>query len=277
MDPDRPFSLYGVLSPQLDSQWIRVYPIEGRLEPAVAERLDASFVSTDLNTGERHVWRDSLVQDAFDQAAHVFWAPFRAEYSRTYRIEVSRSDGAVSHLDVQMPGEAELVTLEPVGSAQVIAPVLVSGDVPHVLKVEVTYDVRYRIVLFNEFGEPVDTSPEREAVTLSSDGRGEQTNEGWLIRINLTDDFRNVRAMLQEMQMLSTEYGIVLLEMQLQLIAAGAEWDPPGGVFDPDVLIQPEMMSNVENGFGFVGAGYRLQKRWLPPDDALQASGFRVQ
>jgi len=33
---------------------------------------------------------------------------------------------------------------------------------------------------------------------------------------------------------------------------------------------------NVENGFGFVGAGYRLADTWTPDDEALTAAGWTV-
>jgi hypothetical protein len=33
-------------------------------------------------------------------------------------------------------------------------------------------------------------------------------------------------------------------------------------------------MSNVENGFGFVGAGYRLQETWTPDTETLTRAGW---
>ena len=56
--------------------------------------------------------------------------------------------------------------------------------------------------------------------------------------------------------------------------AANAEWDPPGGVFDADVLVQPGTLSNVENGFGFVGAGYRLSSTWIPLDTIIVGDSY---
>ena len=41
------------------------------------------------------------------------------------------------------------------------------------------------------------------------------------------------------------------------------------------MLVQPGLMSNVDNGFGFVGAGYRIELTWLPDDDVVARSGFR--
>jgi hypothetical protein len=33
-------------------------------------------------------------------------------------------------------------------------------------------------------------------------------------------------------------------------------------------------MSNVENGFGFVGSGYRLDNTWTPEIETLVAAGW---
>src|SRR5690606_7524938 len=45
---------------------------------------------------------------------------------------------------------------------------------------------------------------------------------------------------------------------------------PPGGVFDPDILVQPGTLSNVQNGFGFVGSVARYTAEWVFSDDAME-------
>lgn len=70
-------------------------------------------------------------------------------------------------------------------------------------------------------------------------------------------------------------YGIELRVIILRFIAASADWLPPEGDFDPEVLVQPGTLSNVTNGFGFIGAGYRMQRNWLPADSVVSAAGFR--
>ena len=77
--------------------------------------------------------------------------------------------------------------------------------------------------------------------------------------------------------MLNPQYGLKLLDITLRMVVVNEAWDPPGGRFDPSVLAQPGVLQNVENGYGFVGAGYHLQKNWLPPDEALEAAGFRIR
>ena len=265
-----PFSLYGVISPQLDSQWVRVYPIEERLEPERRERLDAAFVSRDMETGEEHRWRDSVIIDAFGQLAHVFWAPFQAAYDRTYHLRVTRSDGAETSVTVAVPPESEIeiqdADLRPIS---VVIPVLIRGEVERVLQVEVEYSVGYR--------PAGNANPESDGVIINYPDQPYRTSEGWIIPVNLDRDFDAVRDSLQRRieRPVDRDFGIVLNLLTLRLIVANEEWNPPGGVFDRDVLVQPGTLSNVTNGFGFVGAGYRHEVDWIPPRTVAEAAGFR--
>ena len=67
-----------------------------------------------------------------------------------------------------------------------------------------------------------------------------------------------------------------LLEIELIVLVTNAEWVPPTGVYDAELLVEPGTFSNVENGFGFVGAGYPASFRWEPSESALLAAGFFV-
>lgn len=269
---DQPFSLYGVLSPQFDSQWVRVYPIEGRLEPGTTEPLDAQFASTDLQNGERHVWNDSLVEDLFNQKGHAFWAPFRAEYEHTYTLEVRRSDDATSSVEITVPPLTKITPQDPtVIASSVQLPVHVGARAPRLNKIEVSYAVS-----FIPAGE---RRSEGEDVVIAYDGRERKTEEAWIIPIDMSGDFKDVSNIVTQRigSPIDREFGLLLLSIAVRLIVANEEWAPPGGTFDPAVLVQPGTMSNVENGFGFVGAGYRLEKRWVPAAEAITAAGFRAQ
>ncbi len=267
---DRPFSLYGVLSPQLDSQWVRVFPIENLLEPDTGQRLDADFTSTDLQTGNEAVWRDSVIVDAFGQLAHVFWAPFAAEYGHTYRLDVSRADGDASTVTVTVPPRTEVVIQEPaISVAAVRIPVLVEGVVPRLLRAEVTYSVGYL--------PAGSVNPTSGSVTVTYSDEPYASAEGWIVPIDLQDDFDAVSDTLVQriQQPIDRSFGVILNLVTLRLIVANEEWNPPSGTFDSNVLVQPGTLSNVSNGFGFVGAGYRHEVSWIPESEAIRAAGFR--
>lgn len=269
---DRPFSLYGVVTPQLDSQWVRVFPVEGVLQPEPGDRLDAHFFSTDLDTGEEYLWRDSVIQDVFDQWAHVFWAPFQAEYGHTYLLQVRQDDGDETSVQVTVPPRTEVVLQTPqTGVTTVLLPIMIEGQAPRLLRIEVVYTVSY----VRAGGAQL----EADAVSIPYDGTQELTAEGWRIPVRPSTDFNTVmEALIRRIDHpIDRNIGITLLNMTLRLIVANEEWNPPDGMFDPERLVQPETMTNVQNGFGFVGAGYRHEFAWLPEPDVIRAAGFRTQ
>ncbi|RMF61665.1 MAG: hypothetical protein D6746_05255 [Bacteroidetes bacterium] len=256
---DRPFTLFGVLTPQSDTQWVRVFPIEDVLEPGRPGPLDARFRAIDLTDGLATTWRDSLIQEANGQYAHVFFAPFAAAFGHTYRLEVTRSDDARTEVVVTVPPASELVLPDVSISTPPLFPIRLVGDVPNLIRIEVVYTFLVR------------TTREilRDKATFSYQGQQRRTVEGWLIELNTARDTQRILSLLRETTQLDPRNLIKIIEIRIRFIAASAEWNPPGGVFDPEVLVQPGTMSNVQHGFGFVGAGYRLEARWSPLDTLL--------
>ena len=248
---------------------MRVFPVEGRLAPRDSALLDAAFRSTDLQSGEARVWRDSLIREPSGLYEHVFWSPFRAAYGHTYRIEVVRSDSAASHVEAAVPQNARLLLQEPVTRSGVSQAVVIEGDVPRLLRVEVIYSVDILRAGTLQKLETVSVSLPYAAATARTDG-------GWTISIDLTEAYRTLAERLRQAYALPS-LDLRLLVMDLRLIVANEAWDPPGGEFDADVLVQPGTMNNVENGFGFVGAGYRLRQQWKPVNGVLEQAGFSQQ
>ncbi|MEM6648376.1 MAG: hypothetical protein AAF730_19195, partial [Bacteroidota bacterium] len=99
---------------------------------------------------------------------------------------------------------------------------------------------------------------------------------GWTIPINFASDFSEIGRLLRRRGPVDVQFGTQLEGIRLSLIAANEEWDDPTGNFDAEVLIQPGQLSNVERGFGFVGAGYKLEETWVPTEELLQRLGVRT-
>ena len=255
----RPFSMYGSLTPQADTQWIRVYPIEGRLERIAAGPIDAVMRSHALETGVRHGWTDSVMTDAAGFVHHAFWSPFAAEHDITYQVVTNRSDGAQSSAMVQVPSQARLIMPPRAAEAPRTLRAFVAGDVPRLIRIEATYRYRYRTA----FGVDVGYT------TVSYANRERRVDGGWYIDLMPAEDLREVEVQLQRGQ--EDTISLRLTHVFLRLIVANEEWAPPGGEFDPEILVQPGTLSNVENGFGFIGAGYRLNATWMPFDTFLVA------
>jgi hypothetical protein len=267
VDSDRSFSLYGVLQPRADTQWVRVYPIEDQLTPTPATPLDATVRSTVLETGQTQTWRDSVVQDPSGENAHVYWRPFRVDHGRTYRLEVTGPQGR-ARVEVDVPDSAELVLQPPeVNSAGVFTPVFIDRAVPRLLRPEVEYFFQY------DFSRNSAEPPLLRA-SRSYDGAQRREDGGWIVPINLVRDFLILREQLDDADLWNPLHGLVMVNMTLRLAVVNEAWDPPGGSFDPEVLVQPGTLSNVENGFGFVGAGYRLEETWTPDMETLTTAGW---
>lgn len=270
---DRAFSMYGVIQPRSDTQWVRVYPVVERLEPTRPDTLPVRVTSTDVDRGQTIVWQDSVIREDDGRYAHVFWNPFRARYGRTYRVEVTGEDGSATRVEVPVPENAALALQEPDtssgGASPVIVPVVVNNDVPRLINLEVEYYVQYDL---EENSGPFDSPTARMAVSYN--GAQQQVEAGWRIPIDLTKDFRILQERLILADLWNPEVGLVMRNMTLRLVVANEAWDPPGGEFDPNVMVEPGAMSNVEDGFGFVGAGYRLTKQWTPSVDVLTQAGW---
>lgn len=258
---DRPFTLFGVLTPQTDSQWVRVFPIEDVLSPLDETPLDARFTSLARRRQETFLWQDSLIRERDGQVAHVFWAPFRADFGETYVLEVAVDENARTSVEVTVPPESRLV-LPPV---QLTPPALftvrVEGLVPNLIRLEVVYTFKFKTF----------AGIDRDVATVSYQGTQTRTLTGWQIELNIPRDRRMIQDELRQRINLDTNAGIKIVRIEIRMIAANAEWDPPGGIFDPEVLVQPGTLTNVRNGFGFVGAGYRLHGLWVPQDTFFTA------
>ena len=266
---DQPYTIYGVLNPRSDTQWVRVFPVQGRLAPRDSALLDATFRSTDLQSDEMRVWQDSIIREPSGLYEHVFWSPFRAAYGHNYRIEVERSDEAMSHVETEVPQDARLLLQDPITRFGVSQAVLIEGDVPRLLRVEVIYSV--------DLLPPGSvTKFASESVTLPYSASTARTDGGWTISIDISEAYQTLVEVLRQAYA-APSLDLRLLIMDLRLIVANEAWDPPGGTFDPDILVQPGILDNVENGFGFVGAGYRLRRQWKPLNDVLEQAGFSQQ
>jgi hypothetical protein len=269
---DQPYTLWGVLNPLADTQFVRVFPIEGTLTPGTPEPLDARFVSTDRGTGEERLWRDSVLVDDRGIVGHVFYAPFRVEYMHTYYLEITGEEGRASSVEVEVPVRTTLTLDEPDTTQGVLLPAYVLNNPPHLVKSELTFRIGYNTG-FTDGGCPIYNFAQ---FVVPYDDRIRPTEDGWWFIVNLREVYGFVEAEALEDPVYLPQYGITLATIRFDTIVANKAWAPPGGTFDPNVLVQPGTMRNVENGFGFVGAGYRLSRTWTLLARVVEQSGFRA-
>ncbi|MDX1740840.1 MAG: hypothetical protein R3178_06080 [Rhodothermales bacterium] len=266
IESDRRFSLYGMLEMDRDTQYVRVVPVTLQLEPSSEAPLDVTFTSRDLVTDDVVVWRDSLMQLG-GEWTHIFWAPLRIQASHTYRIEVDGMvDDVVTQLETTAPdrisGEvlAENLTLSPV-----------NGTPPGTQRVRWPNLDRepFRVELWYRFLDRIEApfidvlSPAGAVLVPPAPG-----SSGWDVRVDLREDREQMR------DVIDIESN-ALMGLGVEITLLDAAFQPPGGVFDPDLLSQPGTFSNVENGFGFVGIVGRYSVEWVLSDETLAELGYR--
>lgn len=258
----RYFSVYGFLDQMETEHAVRVIPITRFAEEIntptdPGATIDAEVFSTDLTTGQRLRWTHTLESLEDGTFGHVFKAKFLVQPGRSYRLEVIRSDGKRASAETRVPAGHEINIVER-------GPVEYRDD-----------STRF----FQDLTIPGIPSPwDLSAIYMwdaglgtkriySSYGRtGERTQDGgWTFRVNISDDQVAVREFAQWM----TDQGYMqegdphsVTSMGIRIRVLDQSWDPPKGVFDPEVLAQPDVMSNVENGYGFFGSIGMFEDWW---------------
>jgi hypothetical protein len=157
-------------------------------------------------------------------------------------------------------------------------PVVIRGDSISVIGVGMRYEATNVPPLNAPEGVPLFPAV-FHPVEVSYDGKVSRMDDGgWTIMIDMYADAADVFADYAQNCLITKESpDIALRRVELHFVVASAEWAPPGGVFDPDELVEPGRLSNVENGFGFIGAGELMRYRWTPSANIRYDLGFRYE
>ena len=271
-----PFTIWGFMNSGADTQYVRVFEISDKLIVDPAAEIDATVFSTNLTTGERRQWEYIRVNFDSTSSGHIFRSRFRAQYLHRYRLEVIRSDGATSSVEVNVPGKVEF-DIDVQGN-RVTFPIRIDGDAPNLVGPKVTYQA---INIPPTYAWPPGTAihpPVILPVTVSYEEELERQNGSWSLTVNIVTDTTDVRSEFRSSCLITAETGsapnIWIRNMEFSAVAADSSWSPPGGIFDPDELAVPGTMSNVTNGYGFFGAGQGIRYWWQPEQDVLERAGY---
>ena len=87
------YSMFGVLNPAQDTQWVRVEPLPEPTSGGAPRSLDATVTLRNQATGQSWTLRDSLMEVFRDEVQHNFWttAPIRPD--TPYRITIQNTEG----------------------------------------------------------------------------------------------------------------------------------------------------------------------------------------
>ena len=247
------FTVYGYLDILETNHEVRVIPVTRR--GAVVEspndrnaNIDAEVTSTDLTTGQVIRWGYALEQLDDGTYGHIFRSSFLLTQGRTYRLEVTRSDGVVTSAETTIPFISDPALFER-------GPVVFENDSTNI----------YQEIVIPRIPSPWDI----QAIYLWGGGtinrrvyvpygrRGEQTDDGWRLTVQMTEDQAVVQQNIDEsieIGTISETTPVAMTSMGLQIRVLDENWNPPEGVFDADALAFPGTFSNVENGYGFWGS-----------------------
>lgn len=257
LDVPVPFTLYGYVDPTVSRQVIRVVPLTRTIDDSVA--VDAAVSTTDLVTGEVTVWQDSLVTFPDRTQGTVYAADFTPAPGTRLRLEVESRDGEVASAEVTVP--------------PVIAPEIRPAERSFG---EVTYPIRYvgapqvlgQTVRILVAGIP--NLPGVVVLRARLQDRPVEVEPGtWEVRVPF---LLLAREALRTQGISNGEATLVAVEYAGFVADAG--WDPRS--LDPGSAGEPGAFTNVEGGFGFIGAGHESVARWVPSPAVQAAAGFAI-
>ncbi len=243
VESDAHYSMFGVLDVSADTQWVRVEALQDSLRTG-STVLDARFKMTQLSTGRQVVWRDSLFQYLNGFQAHNMWTDEPIQPLESYRLEVTRSDGAVSARTVTLPEDFEDPLLNAFPFSLINLPV--SGNVC-ARTFDMVVDVEQLAALQISYVVPTVRGTDRR-YDVSYIPRAEPIEGGTEVRVTWVRD-------LQELAALDRDIGVaellLLKRVDLLVAAAGPGW--PDNALPDETVALPGAVTEIENGFGFVG------------------------
>ena len=257
----RYFTVYGYLDVLETNHEIRVIPVTRQAsvitDPSAPNAsIDAEVTTTQLSSGNVTRWRHSLERLEDGTYAHIFRASFMVRADDTYRLEVTRSDGIATSAETTIPyiSDASLLQLDPIVYSADSIPQTQRVLIPNVAS---PWNIK-AVYLWG--GGLINTR-----VFLPYGRPGRRTEEGsWELTINIEADQEAVRRDIQDdvdLGRLPPGTPVVLSAMGLEIRMLDSNWDPPDGIFDPETLAVPDVLSNVENGYGFFGSiGFYAQE-----------------
>ena len=259
---ERYFTVYGYIDVLETNHKIRVIPVTRQTgvitSPADGNAfIDAEVTSTELVTGNTVRWRHALEKLEDGTYAHIFRSSFRVQAGRTYRLEITRSDGIVTSAETTVPfiSTATLLQRNPItysADSTVLSQRIHIPGVASPWKMDAIY-LWSGGTLNTRMNVPYERTGSR-----SEDG-------GWDMTINLTEDQAAVRADIQsfvDAGIIAADTPVTLVAMGLRIRVLDDRWDPPEGIFDPEILASPGTLTNVVNGYGFWGSVGLYTQEW---------------
>ena len=260
------FTLWGQLDPTTERQALRVTPIT---QTASGEQdFDGvTVVSIDQTTGVETVWRDSVVTLNDDGPAHVFVADYRPAFDSQIEVQVRRDGEVVTYARTTAPprvepyfdgirfGPSSFVDLVTIG-----APRLVGGVIDYVVYPP---------------NNPADVTVETFRIEQQ---QIQSIDTGWKARIPLSSHITDIINAVDARYPEDVIRTVHTCQVRFRISVVDQDWVAPFPLpFSRPLLLQPGTVSNVRNGYGYVGGGYTLDLRLEPTVEELNQLGLQAR
>ncbi len=265
VEEDRFFTVFGYLDTASNEQYLRVIQLRTEFASSGQDVIDAIVSTTEVETGVKTIWSDSLVSFSDGTIGHIFVGKLRPVPGFHYTLNVLREDGKGATATTQVPVLESVRLEEPfvgfIGTTQKVV-------WPQVDFMPFRVEVWYRTL-----DTATDGLPFREAIVIYGDdhGRvGQQTANGWEVLVRYAEDKKEVGRQIG----FGEGDQPILMAMGMRLTMTDDQWRPPDGVFDPEILVQPGTFSNVEGGFGYFGSLNQFALEWTLDPAATRGAGY---
>src|SRR5690606_16740197 len=102
----------------------------------------------------------------------------------------------------------------------------------------------------------------RQTIEIPYVAEATPSASGWHLEVDLQTDYDRIFEALRELRERFGQEVSEFIALDMIPEVANPAWNPPGGEFSPDLLVEPGTFDNVENGFGFFGSAYRQVHRY---------------
>jgi hypothetical protein len=244
---ERTYSVYGLLDPAADTQFVRVEALRDGTPIGAPDTLDARVTLRQMNGDRAISLRDSFATVGPGIPTYLFWTAAPLSPGATYRLTVERSDGATSSATTTLPSRAPDLRLDE-------QPLLPCQDARNAGRAEFTVAASGADRLAGAYA----LYPLLDGLIRRANFRAvEIERDTFRITVDHVDDLEAIGANLLPNDIGCPPRSAFSSDSVFVAVAtAGPDW--PAGIdsLSLDALARPDIAQNVENGAGFVGGIY---------------------